>query len=243
MNNVHPSFLAMVRKRLPAGTEVVNIVSDSERKSTITVVRDEVTKQLPMPKVYVNTYLRGRGVELTVEEGITLEAAMREVSEKYRLFLLPDVDYKVNDAVINFGEEFSVQYQVKILDTSVSLWGDFTITLRNKALCCRSTDSIDPDLTAQRIRLLLAGEVFDTYDIIVVGGGGDHGKLLTSAADFIRSIPGIEPGIIEDLLVAEIVGIVNDGISNIAVTQLPDDSLLFIRFKFIQASEEPPLDD
>lgn len=242
MNNVHPSFLAMARKRLPVGTEVVSIVSDSERKSTITVVRDEVTKQLPMPKVYVNTYLHGRGVELTVEEGITLEAAMREVSEKYRLFLLPDVDYAVNDAIIHFGDESLVQYQIKILDTSVSLWGDFTITLRNKALCCRSTDSIDPDLTAARIRLLLAGEVFESYDIIVVGGG-DHSKLLTSASDFIRSIPGIEPAIIEDLLAAEIVGVVNDGISDIAVTRLPDDSLLFIRFKFIQASEEPPLDD
>lgn len=242
MNNVHPSFLAMVRKNLPEGAELVSIESVSERKSTITVSRGDVTKQLPMPKVYVNTYLRGKSAEVTVEEGTTLEAALRLLSDKYRLFLIPGTDYVANGDVILFEGGDTLQRRIKILPTSVSLWGDLTITFNNKARCCQSDTPITSDLLDTRIRLLLAGEVFNTFDVIVVGGGYS-GKLLNDIGDYIRAIPGIEPGIIDDLLEAEVVAVVNDGISDISVAQLPDDSLLFIRFKFIQASEEPPLSD
>lgn len=227
------SFFELVRKTLPDHVELVSVESKDERSSEITVKAKGIVTKLPMIKIQTSAYFHGRPVELTVTEGIPLSQALEKLSSKYRLPL----EALEHDQVIVFGDSDSFEYRVKVTNRNIAVTGDFTVTFRNAATCCRCSTVVQPTLLETKIKLALASKVFKTYDVIVVGGGFKS-DLLKDIGNYIHSIPNIHPLVLEELLVAEVVEIVDDGISTIAVVELPSTGLLFIRFKFIHASED-----
>lgn len=230
------SFFDSVRKTLPDQVELVDIASKDSKNTEITVKARGVITKVPMVKLHTLAYFHGRPVELTVAEGKLLSEALAELSRKYRLPLEP----VVNDQVIVFGDADSFDYQVRVTEKNLAVYGDFTVTFRNSAKCCRCSAVIPSTLLETKIKLAFASTVFKTYDVIVVGGGF-KGTLLTDIGDFIRTIPNINPLVLDELMVAEVLDIVDDGISTIAAVELPSTGLLFIRFKFIHASKDPLL--
>lgn len=240
MENVSAGFLATLKASLGV-TEIVSIAAQNFATTLVTVVKDGVTKTVTMDKVHISKYLGGQEPEVTVEDGTSLKTIMEMLSEKYKLDLLPDVDYVSTDSVVVFGKKRTVYYTVGIEQRSVAFYGSFTFAICNKAHCCKSKEVTRPDLREERVRLLLAGEVFESYDVIVVGGAG-IGKLM--AQQVVKLIKEFVPpaGIeVEDLLATEVIAVVNDGISDIAALRLPNKQMLFLRYKLSQAVEEPPL--
>ena len=240
MDNVSAGFLTALKASLDA-TEIVSIASLGFSTSSVTLVKDGVTKTVTMDKVHISKYLGGQEPEVTVEDGTSLETIMAMLSEKYSLHLQPNVDYVSTDSVVVFGKKRTVYYTVGIEQRSVAFYGSFTFAICNQEHCCKSKEATRPDLLEERIRLLLAGEVLETYDVIVVGGEGIGMMMARNVVKLIDEFVPISGIDIETLLATEVIAVVHDGISNIAALRLPNKKMMFLRYKLLQAVEEPPL--
>lgn len=240
MENVSAKLLTVLQATLGVD-EIVSIAAKDALTTSVTVRNGDVTKVVSMDKLYISKYLGGQEPEVTVEDGTSLDTVMEMLSEKYSLHLLKNVDYVSNDAVVVFGDKRTVYYTVGIDNRSVAFYGALTFAICNKEHCCKSKEATRPDLMEERIRLLLAGEVLETYDVIVVGGEGIGRLMAQQVVKLIDNFVLISDIDVGSLLVAEVVALVNDGISDIAVLRLPNKKMMFLRYKLLQAVEEPPL--
>lgn len=239
-NNVHPLFLESLLTRLPAGAKVVEASANTLEKAVFTIETVEgLLQRVSVDKVDVVTYLGGQTAEAQVEEGDSWESVMLQVSEKYRLFLVPGVDYEIDSGKVEFSEGGQTMKGVAISPGSVSLSGVLSVNVRCKTRFNRPTIAVCCALDDEKTQTALVSKIFPTYDVIVIGGSGSlpaafsgliHDHLTDLGVHYIPSLA--------DLVGAEVVDLLNDGVSDIVVLKTVDEHLWFVRYRLLSASEE-----
>lgn len=236
MNNVHPRVLSILSSQLPEGSVIESVIAE-ERQSVINTLINGEAKPVTVPKTYVDLYLGWQHVEVMAEEGDLLETVMEAVSRKYRLYLVPGVDYEVKDGKVVFEGANTVSFSVPLLPTAVTLYGDMNIQVKDKVKYARPKVAIACSLSEQKTQLALVSKVFPTYDVIVIGGGLGS-SLGASLMEHLQTI-GVEciPDL-TDLLTTEVVELINDGVSDVAIVKTASDQLWFVRYRLLKASKK-----
>ena len=239
MNNVHPRVLSILTAQLPAGAEIQSVVAETDQ-AVLTVLIDGEVKQLGVPKTHADLYLGWQQLEVMAEEGDSWETVMEAISKKYRLYLMPGVDYEVDDGVLSFEGAKSLVKTVTLLPTAVTLLGSLNIQVKDKTQYDRPKVALVCDLSEQKTQLALISKVFPTYDVIVVGAGGLGSSLGNVLVEHLQNM-GIEyiPDL-ADVLVTEVVELINDGVSDVAIVKTASDQLWFVRYRLLKASKEKP---
>lgn len=238
MPNVHPRVLEMALKLMPMGVEIQSAEAKSPEYAVFSVLMGDEVKQVSMPKVEVSEYLGGQQAEVMVNEGDTLEDVIAAVSAKYRLYLVAGLDYDTDQVPLRFGTSGVLNTGVLIRPDSVHVKGGFSIIVKDKAKFDRPKIAVCCALDEQKAQLALVSKVFPAYDVIVIGGGGLPKDFVQSlAAELIHVTIEHAPSV-ADMLEAEVVELIHDGISDIAVFRTAGERLWFVRYRLLSASDK-----
>lgn len=238
MSNVNPRVLELVLASLPVGAVIQSGAAESPEKAVFVVQIGEETKRVTMPKVDVARYLSGQRAEVMASEGDSWEDVMAAVSAKYRLYLAPGVDYEVDPGTVQFGVGGTLSTGVYILDTSIHVKGALTITVKDKAKFDRPKIAVCCPLGEQKAQLALVSKAFPTAKVILIGAGGLGKDFVQSlAAELIHHTIEGAPSV-SDMLVAEVVDLINDGVSDVAVFRTEGGRLWFVRYRLLASSEK-----
>lgn len=246
MNTASDKVIELIKNRLSEDTEFISVISAGLKVSSVTVFKNGNTLKVPMDKVSTLDHINDRIIEVTVNEGDTVDSAIAKLSEDYAMYFLSGVDYPSDTSPIVFNGADTITYRVTLNEACVSMYGSIEIVFRNQATCLRCQGVQKPELNKIKLRLALACKLFTTYDVIVVGGSGIGRGLALNIASHVNQVIGIEviePGLLQ---AAEVVDLFNDGVSDIAIIQFPNNDQHFIRYRFIQSGplvvpEEPTM--
>lgn len=238
MNNVHPRILGSILSRLQEGSVIKSAKSVSADHAVFEVEQDGVTRELTVPKVDVYTYLAGQAIEIVAKAGDRWETIMERVSTKYRLFLVPGVDYATDTAAVEFGDEGSVMKMYEVLPDSISLKGSIMVKVMCGSQRTRPTIAVCCSLGEQKTQLALVSKVFESHDIILIGPGGLPAGFCDGLVDHLMEL-GVELiPTAEDLAGAEVVDLINDGVSDLAIVKTASEQMWFVRYRLLSASGE-----
>lgn len=227
LENVHPEFLARIKKQLPEGYTVLSAEPESESVAAFTVEKDGVRQQAKMSKGNLLRVMVHKAPEVSANEGDPLGLVIQELSDTYSLHLLDKVDYDVEDTKVAFAGRTQYQVSVPILATSISLSGVLIFTVKNKEAPVRSAECIAVDLEEQRVRMALAGKVFQVADAVNDGLSQEYAEQLS---DFVNSL-GFKLSLTdEDFKEATVVSQLNDGISNLVILQFSSGLVVPVRW-------------
>lgn len=228
LENVHPVFLERLKKQLPQGYSVLRAESESESAAVFFVEKDGQTQKAKMNKGNLLQVMVRRAPEVSAREGDPLNLVIQELADAYDLHLLDKVDYDVEGAVVEFGSKAQYQVSVPMLESSISLTGVLIFTVKNKDAPERSKECIAVDLEEQRVRLALAGKIFEAADAPEERVPDD---LAEKASTFVNSL-GFKMSLsAEDFAEAEVVCQLKDGISNLLILQFVDGLVAPVRWK------------
>lgn len=227
LENVHPEFLARIKKQLPEGYTVLSAEPESESVAAFTVEKDGVRQQAKMSKGNLLRVMVHKAPEVSANEGDPLGLVIQELSDTYSLHLLDKVDYDVEDAKVAFAGRTQYQVSVPILATSISLSGVLIFTVKNKEAPVRSAECIAVDLEEQRVRMALAGKVFQVADAVNDGLSQEYAEQLS---DFVNSLGFKLSLTVEDFKEATVVSQLNDGISNLVILQFSSGLVVPVRW-------------
>lgn len=227
LENVHPEFLARIKKQLPEGYTVLSAEPESESVAAFTVEKDGVRQQAKMSKGNLLRVMVHKAPEVSANEGDPLGLVIQELSDTYSLHLLDKVDYDVEDTKVAFAGRTQYQVSVPILATSISLSGVLIFTVKNKEAPVRSAECIAVDLGEQRVRMALAGKVFQVADAVNDGLSQEYAEQLS---DFVNSLGFKLSLTVEDFKEAMVVSQLNDGISNLVILQFSSGLVVPVRW-------------
>lgn len=227
LENVHPEFLARIKKQLPEGYTVLSAEPESESVAAFTVEKDGVRQQAKMSKGNLLRVMVHKAPEVSANEGDPLGLVIQELSDTYSLHLLDKVDYDVEDTKVAFAGRTQYQVSVPILATSISLSGVLIFTVKNKEAPVRSAECIAVDLEEQRVRMALAGKVFQVADAVNDGLSQEYAEQLS---DFVNSLGFKLSLAVEDFKEATVVSQLNDGISNLVILQFSSGLVVPVRW-------------
>lgn len=237
MNNVHPHVLSSVQALLPKGAVIVSATADSYNTSVFTVNLGTENRPMKMPKVDLSTYLQGKTVDVQAEEGDSWNSVMEKVCEKYSLHMLAGVDYIVREGSVSFeeGDVFTTGFDVP--ESSISMTGTLLLTVRNAATATKLGTPLKADLAVTKAQMAVAATIYDC-GVIIVGGSGHLPKGLIDTITFNMKEYGLEyTPTFDDLVEAEVIEVVNDGVSDIAIVKTSKDMLWYIRYRLLAESK------
>jgi len=241
MKNVHPRVLEAVLARLPKGSEIVGATAESAAKTLFMVkIPNGTLKRALMDKADVSTYLGSQVVDIAVEEGISMLEVMDLLSRKYRLFLVPHIDYNVGTSVVVFGDQPTLERSVPILETSVSLVGTLNFTLRHKAKCAKSSGSVAVLLESQKTQIALAAKVFQVSEGSYLEEDQLTQDFSQTVVDYLKQCQLKVIPTVEELTTGKVLGVLNDGISDFLAFRSAQDQTWYVRFALADAEEEEP---
>lgn len=229
LENVHPEFLARIKKQLPEGYTVLSAEPESESVAAFTVEKDGVRQKARMNKGNLLRVMVHKAPEVSANEGDSLSLVIQELSDTYSLNLLDKVDYDVEDTKVVFAGRTQYQVSVPILSTSISLSGVLIFTVKNKEAPVRSTECIAVDLEEQRVRMALASKVFGVTDAVNI----DHSlsqEYAEQLSGFVNSLGFKLSLAVEDFQEATVVSQLNDGISNLIILQFSSGLVVPVRW-------------
>jgi hypothetical protein len=232
LENVHPVVLERIKNQLPDGFTVLSAVAESESKTAFLVEQNGITQKAYMLKGNLLQVMAHKAPEVSAKEGDLLGAVVQELSDAYQLHLLDKVDYNVDDLLVEFVGKDQVQVSVSILPTSTSLSGVLIFTVRNKDAAARPLKQSTLDLEEHRVRLALAGKVFEVTDPEPV----NPDKTLTQEfaeqlEEFVGSLGFTTPPTADDFQLADVLSQLHDGISALVIIKLPSDLVVPVRWK------------
>lgn len=238
MNNVHPRILGSILSRLQEGSVIKSAKSVSADNSVFEVEQGGAVRELTVPKVDVSTYLAGQTIEIVAKSGDRWETIMERVSTKYRLFLVPGVDYAPDTAKVEFSEADSAIKVYDVLPDSVSLKGSITVKVVCGTQRARPTIAVCCALDEQKTQLALVSKVFPAHEVILIGPGGLPAGFAASLIEDLKEM-GIELiPTTEDLAGAEVVDLIHDGVSDLAIVKTASEQMWFVRYRLMSASGE-----
>lgn len=227
LENVHPEVLERVKHQLPEGYTVLSAESESESVAAFTVEKNGITQKAKMSKGNLLRVMIHKAPEVSAREGDPLGLVIQELSDTYKLHLLDKVDYDVEDTLVAFAGKDQYQVSVSMLESSISLSGVLIFTVKNKDAAVRSQECVVVDLEEQRVRLALAGKVFQVPEGI---DEGISDKFAEDLSAFVNSL-GFELLLaMQDFQEAIVVSQLNDGISNLAILQFSSGLITPVRW-------------
>lgn len=229
LENVHPEVLARIKNQLPAGYTVLSAEAESESVAVFTVEKNGLNQKAKMDKGNLLRVMAHKAPEVAASEGDHLSLVIQELSDTYGLHLLDKVDYDVEGALVQFGDKAQCQVSVPILPSSISLSGALIFTVKSKDAPVRSQECIAVDLEEQRVRLALAGKVFQVAD-----GVGEHSvsqEYAEMLSAFVNSLGFKLKLSAEDFQEATVVSELNDGISQLVILQFSSGLITPVRWQ------------
>jgi hypothetical protein len=225
LENVHPDVVTRVQGQLPEGYKLVSAHAESETQAIFVVEKDGLLKQASMPKASLLLVLKNRTVETLALEGEPLNSVILELADKYKLSLLPGVDFNVEDDVVAFNGQDSYEVMVPILKDSVSLTGALLFTIRDRNKQCVAPERATFELEQSRVRLALSGQVFKETE-----GDSMSAELSERVATFVNGLGfklKLKP---EELEQAEVLSRIHDGISSLFILKLSSGLMVPVRY-------------
>lgn len=240
LKDVHPEVLKRVQGQLPEGALITDAISTSATESVFLVTYKGKERRTIMPKASTCNFLANRAVEVEAEEGDKLEDIISLISENYRLYLVPGVDYKVTDEKVAFGCQSVLEHSFPILPGSISLYGDVSFRIKNKTLCSRPKERLPTDLSFQQIQLALVSKVFTPEGKVFEGN-----RLTQSfSKQLVEHLVSLDLG--EGLTTKKfgtgpVLDDLNDGISRVTVIKTFGGNVVAIRYS-AELSDKPILE-
>lgn len=229
MSKIHERVLDRLQSQLGEPFKVVD-VKHYDKDSSLLVIEGPVGQQEGlMPKASIQDRINGL-VVIPVDPGTTYEQLFKKFSDLNDLFWVAGVDYPTNTSVVEFGEgSASSQFTYSVPDTSY-LWKGFVeieATQIQPGADAPLVINIDP----VRIGLALSSMIFQLEDdMFTEGNKAISAKFAKVIIAHLKSkgLGGITPA---DIGNGEIVDLVVDGFSGIAVVRPKRGPVLFIRFR------------
>jgi hypothetical protein len=205
-------------------------MSENPTQGLFMVKREQGIKRVLMPKADVATYLGSQVVDLEVAEGTSMEEVMQKLAEKYRLFLVPGVDYSVGNSRVVFGDQVTLSRTVPILKDSVSMRGVLTFTLRQKGKCDKPDGILRPSLERERTQLALISTVFSVEEGQYLTGNQLTREFSETVLEYLTALKLEVMPTLEDLAMGEVIDVLQDGVSKVLALKDFSGNFWCIRF-------------
>lgn len=240
LDNVHPEVLKRVQGQLPEGSIITSASSESETGSVFMVTYRGRERRTLMPKASTCNFLANRVVEIEAKQGDKLNDLISVISDTYRLYLVPGVDYTVPKETVDFGCQGIIQHSFPILEKSVSLYGTVSFNIKNKDVCNRPKERLPTDLTLQQIQLALVSKVFVPIGKVFEGNKLTVGfsQQLVQHLHSLDLAPNLTP---KKFGVGPVLDDYQDGVSRLVVVKTFDDNVVAIRYE-ADEEDKPVLD-
>lgn len=230
LENVHPVVLQRVQKQLPEGAVIISAMADSREKAVFMVEYKGGIRRAPMDKADIAGYFVNRKATLEVSEETPLTDVYNLLSETFKLYLVPGVDFELSDEKITFGGGSSLELNLAILFDSISLFGtlQFQVTNKDKRKfpnCCLPNKLID-----QTIQLALTSKILETTGKVFTGNGLTN-NFSKTVIDHLDSL-GIEhKQTVESIGTSIVLDDLTDSFSRVVFINTVKGKLLVIRYK------------
>lgn len=234
LTNVHPAVLKSIVAKLPKDSVVLAAMSESETQSVFMVQHGDEVKRVPMAKANVNQIFYRRACEIEAEDGETWDSIMKNFSDKYKLNLVPGVDFVVRNTEsdkVDFNRtEPSVMLGVHIEPDSITLYGGLWITVKNKAAGHRPKARLAGDLKAEKLMLALTSSVIES-DVNIITGVQLTSAFSKKVAEHLKGYNLPLTLSFDQLGTARVIEDTEDGISRIAVIKTLQNRVVPIRYR------------
>lgn len=229
MLNVHPALLEKLTKQLPKGRVIVNAVTSNFEMSSFYIEDEEKHQErVDMKKAPFNA--NGLTLQISAKEGMVMEDVIEQLSGKYGLCLVKQVDYW-DKSLVDFAGGNSLTIRVDILVDAIFYNGSFSFRITNE-----ETDTIKDikttgiDYSQPQISLALCSKIF------IRNAPSFTGNNLN--VDFVGEVVGylkqvgisVTKKVNDSWLIGEVLNVYNDGVSDIIMINV-NRSVYAIRVK------------
>lgn len=229
MSKVHDRVLDRLHGQLGDGFKVVDVKHYDKDSSLLVVEGPDGRQEGIIPKALLNDRINGV-IVIPVEQGTTYDKLFEKFSEMNDLFWIPEVDYPLNVETVDFPEGGgSVRFTYSIPDTSF-FWKGF-VEIEAVLIQPGADIPLSVDIDPVRIGLALSSTIFQTEDeMFTEGNKAVTAKFSKVIVGYLKS-KGLGGITAADIGNGEIVDLVVDGFSGIAVVRPKRGPVLFIRFR------------
>lgn len=231
LSNVSEDVLQRVQGKLPHGAVIQAAMSVSSTQSVFMVLFDEVVREATFPKMNISAVLKNRPVDIGCKEGDSLADILQLVSERYKLYLLPGVDYVVPVDKVTFEEKHQIEKVFAILEDSIALYGSLTVTLRNREKEIPAKP-LQPDMSTVFVNLALLSSIFEVEDSKSVFLTNDQlsSGFAKKVVERLASVKLNKSVSVQQLGTTTVLDTFNDGISEVIVCKTLEGAVLTIRY-------------
>jgi len=232
MNNLHPRVLERFLAQLPEGSAITAARSDNLLRSVLTVVTDGVTNDnVQLEKTSLPSFLKRAEAGITATAGETLTDVIKRFAEKYDLFWVEGVDYKVDEQVVEFGDLTHFVYDLTVPEDSVIWTGNIVLWVHKEQPTETKNQTIQVPLQGPRLQIALSGHVFQGEgEVFTSGKKALTAKFSKKVIAYLETV-GITDLTAADLGKGQIIDVVTDGFSGMVVLKPKKGPHLFIRYR------------
>lgn len=223
---------------LPKGTELIRMYSLGETRTVVETCREGVPRNSIMAKISINDLFNTIPF-MVIEEQTTHNEIYEYLSKKYSLGLVHGLDY-LDDEIVVVGEE-RTYVQLSILNDSPGYYGSFGCYL------VKQGTTLATSMTSRELTGFSQEELNQTVKVKTTLSG----TLLQSSGEYpLFDGCALSVGMVElimsvinkvfpagqtvfsplDLYHGNVIDLINDGISDIAVFKTGNDKVIFLRF-------------
>lgn len=230
MSKLHEKVMNRLHHQLGEGFKVIDIRHHDDDSSVLTVEGPNGQQEAIIPKAIINDRINGT-VVIPVAEGETYEQLFNKLSELNDLYWVPEVDFPIEVETITFSEDgSSVRFTYTVPETSY-LWKG---TVDIEAILVKPDENsslLVVDTNPVRIAMALSSNIFQIDDeLFTEGNKAVTAKFAKTIITHIKS-KGLGGITAADIGGGEIVELVTDGFSGMAVVRPKRGPVLFIRFR------------
>lgn len=234
MNTLHPRIKQLLESQAGPGAQIVETTPGTGDYGHITVEREGVRTTVGVPKGDFATRFNGHIPTVVASEGESLQDVLLRFSEKYTLFLVPGVDVALPEDTVSFASQLdrsTTTFTLSAATTSVLWKGSVLVQVFNKDSVIKPDGLAKPDLEDSRLVLALSGKIFEGKGEVLSTNKDSLTLAFSKKVIAHLKTCGITSLTPNDLGQGELMDVVADGFSGIAVVKPKKGPVLFIRYR------------
>ncbi|MNM24600.1 hypothetical protein D3C81_350330 [compost metagenome] len=234
MNSLHPRVKQLLESQVGPGAQIVEATPGTSDYGHITVECEGVRTTVGVPKGDFATRFNGHIPAVVAVEGESMQEVLLRFSEKYALFLVPGVDVVLPEGNISFFgqlDKSTTTFTVTAPPTSVIWKGSILVQVFNKDSVIKPEGIARSNLEDSRVVLALSSKIFDGKgEVLSVNKDALTLAFSKKVIAYLKTcgITSLSPN---DLGQGELMDVVADGFSGIAVVKPKTGPVLFIRYR------------
>jgi len=230
--NIHPRLKELFEAQANNHT-LLEAFSPSPQVTVVVFQMDGYTKRSRVMKADIGLRFAKVQPSVRAKEGESINEVIQRFSDKYGLYLLPGIDYDLVRQPVRFSESLDknkVVVSLVISDVALGWYGKVSIDVLNEERVRTVAGVATSVIENMRLAVALSSKVF-TGEENVLTPGRDALTLnfVRRVYDYLKEcgIKSLKP---QSLGQAQLIDLISDGISKIAVIKPVDGPGLFIRY-------------